>query len=84
LLRRAGPEGLDPRDLPRYPVRHRLGRLEPLLAVVVPPAERGYPPFPLECTELGGLKRQGPDTLHEIVPVPLRNEIPLILQCRLG
>ena len=62
--REQAPEGLDPRDLRGYPVRKRLGLLEPLLAVVVPPAERGYAPLALECTELEGLKRQRPDRLH--------------------
>lgn len=66
-----GPEGLDPRDLRHYPVRKRLGLLEPLRAVVVPPTERGYAPPALECSELERLKRQRPDTLHEVVLVPL-------------
>src|SRR4051812_23045272 len=59
-------EGLDSRDQRIEPARQIVRRLEPLPAVVIPPAKGCDTPFSLEGTELKGRQRQFQEACDQV------------------
>src|SRR3954452_9799400 len=64
----------------RKPWRDRIGLLQLAQRVIVPEAERGYPPLTLILTELKRLQRKGRDALDQIPFGRRRNEFGRVTQ----